>query len=68
MSRRRRRRRPRPAKPTCPLHGVPLLVQRVVRRLQYRYCPVEGCRESARTKRILLGRPQKADSTVDSGQ
>lgn len=59
MRTRRKRVRPKPPIPLCPEHGVPLLVGRVVRRVQYRYCPVEGCRQSARTWRILPGRPRK---------
>ncbi len=37
----------------CPVHGVQLLVGRTVGALQYRYCTVTGCHESARTKRKL---------------
>ena len=59
MTRRRRRRRRKTVIPLCPEHGVPMLVGRVVRRLQYRYCPIQNCCQSARTLRILPGRPQK---------
>lgn len=59
MRTRRKRIRPKPPLPLCPEHGVPLLVGRVMRQVQYRYCPIEGCRQSARTKRIHRGRPPK---------
>lgn len=41
------------SQPICPVHGVQLLVGRTVGTVQYRYCPVSGCHESARTRRAL---------------
>ena len=68
MTRRRRRVRPKPPVPVCPEHGIPMLVGRVVRRLQYRYCPIQGCSQSARTRRIVLGRPRKARAGLTSDE
>ena len=68
MTRRRRHIRPKPPVPLCPEHGVPMLVGRVVRRLQYRYCPIPGCPQSARTMRIVLGRPRKAKAGLTNDE
>lgn len=34
--------------PVCPKHGVPMLVNRTKGDVRYCYCPVPGCRESAK--------------------
>lgn len=46
-------------RPHCPIHGVQLLVGRTVGMVQYRYCTVPGCQESARTERKL--RPDRRE-------
>lgn len=48
---RRTRRKRRSLLPTCYKHRKPMLVRRVVGDLQYRYCPVPGCRVTLRTMR-----------------
>src|SRR5262245_58790251 len=35
----------------CPVHHVPMMVQRTVKEVQYRYCPEPGCDESCQTRR-----------------
>ena len=50
MANYKRKRKTRQA-PLCPAHEVAMLVGRVIGPLQYRYCPVAGCRESAQTLR-----------------
>lgn len=41
----------RSQRPLCPVHGLPMNVNRTLGELQYRYCPVPDCRESKRTLR-----------------
>lgn len=40
-----------PPRPLCPVHGKPMNVGRVIGARQYRYCPIDGCRESTQTFR-----------------
>lgn len=49
----RKRKSRRVWRPLCPVHGGPMLVKCVRKQVQYRYCPVPGCRESTRTFREL---------------
>lgn len=42
-----------PPRPLCPVHKRPMNVNRVIGARQYRYCPVDGCRESIQTYRLL---------------
>jgi hypothetical protein len=42
---------PLPERPLCPVHKVPMNVNRTLGELQYRYCPVPDCNESKRTLR-----------------
>ena len=67
-----KRRNKKPLRPTCPVHGLPMLVRCVVEFVQYRYCQVEGCRESTQTmrkksthrrKRREEASPAEADTT-----
>ena len=55
---RTRKRRPRAEipPPACPIHGVGMLVNRVVGNVQYRYCTVQGCDQSTRTLREFARR------------
>lgn len=45
-------RKQRRSRPRCPVHLTQLLVGRTLGTLQYRYCPVPGCRMSLRTRRL----------------
>lgn len=38
--------------PTCPVHAVPMFVGSSQRAFRYCYCPVPGCRESAKQARL----------------
>ncbi len=38
-------------RPVCPDHGLALLVGRTLGTVQYRYCRVEGCKQSRVTSR-----------------
>lgn len=35
-------------KPLCPVHLVPMLKGSSPKGIRYRYCPVEGCKESCK--------------------
>lgn len=38
--------------PTCPVHAVPMFIGSSQREFRYCYCPVPGCKESAKQARL----------------
>jgi hypothetical protein len=48
----RKSRRKTPLPPLCPVHRVPMLSGHSSEKYQYRYCRIEGCRESLRVDRV----------------
>jgi|GEM_PF-5377239 len=58
--RKRKRTKARPAVVLCPIHKCLMRVRCVIEQQQYRYCPVDGCRKTAKTKRTKPPRPRAA--------
>jgi hypothetical protein len=54
--------------PRCPIHDLPLLVGRTLREVQYRYCRVDGCKQSQRTFRAGLARIRPGTPAGDRRQ
>ncbi len=57
-----KRKRRTPLPPRCPVHDSPMLVNHVSGARQYRYCVVEGCRQSTSTFRPI--KPKTTDSRL----
>ncbi|HEY2251694.1 MAG TPA: hypothetical protein VGH74_11560 [Planctomycetaceae bacterium] len=62
----RERKKNWPAALFCPIHHCLMRVRRVVENQQYRYCPVEGCRETLKTTRLKLPRPRTEAASLNS--
>jgi hypothetical protein len=64
-----KRKRRTPLPPRCPVHDRPMLVNHVEGARQYRYCVVEGCRQSTSTFRTIKPKaPISAAADVEAGE
>jgi len=39
--------------PVCPVHAVPMLAGSTTETVRYCYCPVKGCKQSAKQSRVF---------------